>query len=137
MTKGLFKCCTLGFQVFSGWLWHYNQKCIKDSTDEQKNMLQRFRSSPAARRPYEPVSSEPMLTLRNRCGSSWDGRVRRDILLPPKGLLRMEGSTLCWLMAGCELQCSRLERDAGLKRKAEGRWEGTGTAGVGGVSLEV
>ena len=79
-----------------------------------------------------------MLTLRKRWGSSQDGTVRKDILFPPKGGLRVEGTALFWLIAGWELQCSRLEWAAGWNRKAEGWREAEGMAEAGrlDVSLE-
>lgn len=72
---------------------------------------------------YEPVSSDPMLTLRKRWGSSGDGTARKDILFPSKEALRTVGAALFWLMTGWELQCSRLEWAVGWNRKAEG-WRG-------------
>ncbi len=64
-----------------------------------------------------------MLTLRKRWGSLHVGTVRKDILFPPKGGLKMAGAALVWLIAGWELQCSRLEWSAGWNRKAEW-WRG-------------
>lgn len=60
-----------------------------------------------------------MLTLRKRWGSLKDGTVRKDILFPPKGGLGVD-TALLWLIAGWELQSSRLEWAAGWKRRAEG-----------------
>lgn len=72
---------------------------------------------------YEPVSSDPMLTLRKRWGSLGDGTARKDILFPAKEALGTVGAALFWLMTGWELQCSRLEWADGWNREAEG-WRG-------------